>query len=306
MEFQKKYRPPTLDKVIGQPVAVKILTKMLESEDGLPHTIGLYGPSGCGKTTIGRCLRKALNCSRREFIEVNCADTRGIDLVRSIRQTVKYRPLGKGKTMMWLLDECHKLTNDAQTAFLKLLEDTPRHCYFLLATTHKQGLIPTVRSRCTPIELGLVPNEALKSLIKNVLKLEKADDLSKEVLDNLVNVSEGSPRVCLVNLEKIINLSPEEQLDALTKADAKVDAIELCRALISGKKWPVISTIIKNIEAEHESIRHMMNAYAAKVMLSGGPAAKRAALICEVFADPWYNNPESGLIKSAWEVCQTK
>src|SRR5690606_3369465 len=108
----------------------------------IPHAMLFTGPSGCGKTTLARILRVKLRCSDNDFQEINAADFRGIDSIRSMRQQVGAAPLG-GDSRIWLIDEAHSMTADAQNAFLKLLEDTPRHVYFFLATTDPQKLKKT-------------------------------------------------------------------------------------------------------------------------------------------------------------------
>src|SRR5688572_25883760 len=141
MELYKKFRPKTLKGVVGQEGAVSSLQSMID-KGRLPHTILFSGPSGCGKTTIARILKGILECSDLDFFEINCADFKGIDMVRDIRRYVGIPPL-HGKSRVWLIDEAHQLTKDAQNAFLKLLEDTPKHAYFMLATTDPQKLLPT-------------------------------------------------------------------------------------------------------------------------------------------------------------------
>ena len=133
MELYKKHRPSYLEDVFGQPEAVKVLGSMIEKDD-LPHSILFTGPSGVGKTTLARILKEELECHANDFKEINCADFRGIDTIRDIRNNMNRQSL-MGGPLIWLIDEAHKLTNDAQTAFLKMLEDTPKHVYFFLATT---------------------------------------------------------------------------------------------------------------------------------------------------------------------------
>jgi DNA polymerase III gamma/tau subunit len=108
-ELHRRYRPKTFKQVFGQEKAVRQLTGALKGES-LAHQLLFTGPSGCGKTSLARILKEKLNCSERDFKEVNCADFRGIDMVRDIRKAVNLRPLG-GTSRIWLVDECfHKDT----------------------------------------------------------------------------------------------------------------------------------------------------------------------------------------------------
>lgn len=104
MELYKKYRPATLDEMVGNEDVVCALKNML-SKDEAPHTYLFHGPSGCGKTTLARILSKELGCAEADYREVDTADFRGIDTAREIRKQIRYAPL-EGSCKVWLLDEC--------------------------------------------------------------------------------------------------------------------------------------------------------------------------------------------------------
>ena len=136
-ELYKKYRPSSLKGIIGNEATVRTLANMLERKT-LPHTLLLQGPSGCGKTTLARILQAQLSCSEMDFCRA--------ELLRFQRRG---HHTGNCKTdapcsdggmaRIWLLDEVHQMTKDAQNAALKILEDTPNHVFyfFLCTTTHK-------------------------------------------------------------------------------------------------------------------------------------------------------------------------
>jgi DNA polymerase-3 subunit gamma/tau len=138
-ELYLKHRPSLFKQVIGQDDAVNVLQQLLKG-DRFPHALLLSGPSGCGKTTLARICRDKLECTGADFQELNGADTRGIDTIREIRSHLNLRPM-HGKCRIWYIDEAHKLSNDAQNALLKMLEDTPTTAYFMLATTEPNKLI---------------------------------------------------------------------------------------------------------------------------------------------------------------------
>ena len=123
-ELYKKYRPKSFDRVNGQEAAIKSLSTFVE-KGKIPHAILFTGPSGSGKTTLARIITKHLECGFSDFQELNCADLTGIEEVRKIRQRMNYACMG-GKSRVWIIDEAHKLSNAAQNAFLKMLEDTPK------------------------------------------------------------------------------------------------------------------------------------------------------------------------------------
>ena len=153
-ELYKRFRPKSLDAVVGNGGTVAALQKFLK-KGNLPHTILFKGPSGCGKTTLARILAKELGCGVLDLREYNSADFRGIDTIRDISRIMTNAPAA-GNCRVFILDEAHQLSKDAQNAALKILEDTPKHVYFFICTTDPQKLIATIRSRCTEMPVDLL------------------------------------------------------------------------------------------------------------------------------------------------------
>jgi DNA polymerase III gamma/tau subunit len=301
-ELYKIYRPKKLKDVIGQESAVSSLSKMIE-KDTIPHAILLTGPSGCGKTTLARILSKKVDCGKMDLIENNCADFKGIDTIREIRSAMVSSPIS-GKSRVWIIDECHKLTNDAQNAFLKLLEDTPSHVYFILCTTEPNRLIKTIRTRCTEISVKSLSDKEIEKLISSVCKKEKIK-LSEEVIDKIVDVSEGSARKALVVLHQIRDIkSKEGQLNAISSSISENQGITIARLLFNTKtKWKEIADVLKTIENDDaESIRWLILGYAKSVLLNGGNLSARAYQVIRVFQDNWYDCKSAGLISGCYEI----
>ena len=299
MELYKKYRPKTLKRVYGQAEAVKTLSGFI-AHNKIPHAILFTGPSGCGKTTLARIMKGHVNCG--DFWEMNSADFRGIDTIRQVRRQLGFLPMD-GKSKVYLLDEVHKLSNDSQNAILKILEDTPDHAYFFLATTDPQKLLKTVRNRCTEIKLEPASQEDAINLLKYVLKREKKE-IKKEVLLRIIQNSGASMRKSLVLLDQIINLPEGEQENALsTTQDVEQQCIELCRALINRKPWGNVADILKGLKDDPEAIRHMVLGYARAVLLSGRKQAN-AYLVIEAFRDNFFDSKHAGLAAACYEALQ--
>ncbi len=305
-ELYKKYRPKTLSEVIGQEQTTKSLQKMIEQKT-LPHTILLAGHKGSGKTTIGRILRKALKCSKWDFVEQNCANKRGIDSIREIDRDMNLAPMN-GKTKVWLFDEAHQWTGESQDALLKILEDTPSHVYFILCTTDPNKLKATVRSRCTEFPIDSLNSKSLRKILKNVCTEEKRE-ISEEVEDKIIENSDGSARNALVILGKVLNLSNEDdQLEAIRKVSTESAAIEIARTLFNPRaKWTDMSKILKEAKNEEpESVRNLILSYANSVLLGGGKQADRAFEVIQVFRDNWYDCKYSGLSSCCYEIMTGK
>jgi DNA polymerase III gamma/tau subunit len=301
-ELYKKYRPRKLSNVVGQPQAVAALEKFLEA-DSLPHTLLFHGPPGTGKTTLARILRKSLGCHDLDYREVNAAKERGIDGVRHIDRSMRSAPLS-GKCKVYTLDEAHRLTPDAQTALLKMLEDTPKHVYFFLCTTHPQSLLPTIRSRCTDVPLQSVSEPELTRLLVAVLGKEKVT-FTPELLHAVCEAAEYSPRKALVIANQVMALDDADRLEAVAKADRTRQARELLSALLyKKKKWLEVAQILAGLDdaEEMESLRRLVLTAAANVLLKADSLSPRAHLIVEAFKYPFFDSGKAGLVAACYDI----
>jgi len=301
-ELYRKYRPTKFKEIVGQDNSVKILQTKLENGN-LPHAILLTGPSGCGKTTLARILRKKLKCGKHDFTELDCADFRGIEMVRSIRSHLYQAPIS-GKCRIWLIDEAHKMTGDAQDAFLKMLEDTPDHVYFMLATTDPQKLKKTIKTRCTEIVVRSLNSKSMSNLLSHICELEKVK-IPEEVIEKIIESSDGSARKALVLLNQVIELdSKEDMIESIKATTAEIQAIIIARALLNpSTKWPDMAKILKETSDEDpEQIRWMVLGYARNVLLSGGKLSGRAYLMIDTFRDHFYDCKMAGVVAACYEL----
>lgn len=299
-ELYKKHRPTDLDQIVGQPIAVRTLQTAIE-QDSVPHFILLTGPSGCGKTTLARIIRRKLRCSRHDFIE---GAPRKIEDVRAIKRMIHLAPM-KGKCRVWLIDECHKLTSDAQDEFLKMLEDTPSHVYFLFTTTEPQKLKKTIKTRGPEIVVKSLVDDDLAGLLNSICKEEEIK-LKDKVLIKIIENCEGSARKALVFLDTIKNLSDtDEQLAAIVSPTAEFQAFEIVRALLYNSRttWKEMAVILKATEGEEpEQIRWLVLACCKTELLKGGKFASRAYVIIDAFRDNFYDSKFAGLVASCYEI----
>lgn len=302
MSLYLDYRPQTWDEIVGNEETVSSLQNMLK-KGNVPHTYLFVGGSGCGKTTIARILANDLGCNGNDYREINAADFRGIDSVREIIQSAKYKPL-EGKTKVYMIDECHKLTTDAQNAMLKILEDTPDHVYFILATTDPQKLLATVKSRAVQYVMNPLSDMEMMRLLKITIKKEK-ESVDKEVLEQIIQDSMGHPRAAMNILEKVLNTEPEERLEAAkAMAEQTNESIELCRCLLSNSGWKKCAAILQGLKGqEAESIRRVVLGYAQSVLLKGDN--DKAAMIIEQFMEPLYDVGFPGLVFNCYAVCKS-
>lgn len=301
-ELARKYRPRDFDEVVGQDVVIKSLERFFES-NSLPHCLLLSGESGCGKTTIARIVANKLGCRDSDFVELNCAgESRGIDTVRLIAEEMVMMPIG-GKVRVYLLDECHKLTQDAQSAFLKHLEDTPKHVYFILATTDPSKLVSTIITRATHFQLKPLKSKEMRSLLARISNKE-GFELVDEVSDKIIEVSKGSPRRALVLLNQILNVPDvEDQLDIIQRGEDSSEVINLARLLFKDSvAWKEVASVLKKLDADPEVIRRVVLGYANSVLLSGGPKAEKAAEVIFNFRQSVFGVGMPGITLACWDT----
>ena len=139
MSLYQKYRPSNLQQVRGNEKIKETLQGFFDTQDKMPRVYLFHGQTGCGKTTFARIIKNHLEISGNDYIEINSSDHTGVDSVRTIIKNSHYLPVNS-KYRMYVLDEVHRYSTAAQDALLKILEDTPKHVLFVLATTDPQKL----------------------------------------------------------------------------------------------------------------------------------------------------------------------
>jgi len=299
MTLYRTYRPSSFDEVIGNEETIEALQSCL-SKDDRPHSYLIHGPAGCGKTTIGRIIASELGCKGTDYVELDSADFRGIETVRSIRRHIPYLPL-ESDCRVWLLDECHQFSNDAQNALLKALEEPPSHVYFILCTTLPQKLLPTIRSRCSDHAVTTLTDTQMKYLLRHVVKAE-GGSMAKAVYDQIVQDSIGHPRRALTILQQVLGL-PKDRQEAVARriAAEQSQVLDLCRALIQQAAWKKVRTILAGLQEEDpEAIRRQVLGYCKAILLK--EKNDTAAAVMEAFMDPFYNNPGPSLVYACYSV----
>jgi DNA polymerase III gamma/tau subunit len=300
MSLYQKYRPKDLSQVKGNRSTVTTLRRMLKDKETMPHVFLFHGKTGTGKTTLARILTSELGCTGSNINEIDSAQFRGIDTVRDIRKNSQFATLGGG-SKVYIIDEVHKMTGDAQNAFLKILEDTPKHLFFILCTTELNSLLPTIRGRCSQFQTESLDDLQMEELLLLVAEQE-GDNLDREVLDQIIIDSQGLPRNALVTLEQVLNTPIKRRLHvARQSAIEQSESIALCRALMKGESWKTISEILKGLKQQDaESVRRVVLGYASAVLLNKSDSV--AGIILECFEEPLYNIGFPGLVLACFRV----
>ncbi|MDR2122314.1 MAG: DNA polymerase III subunit gamma/tau [Flavobacteriaceae bacterium] len=176
----RKYRPLEFDTVVGQGHITDTLEHAIENNQ-LAQALLFCGPRGVGKTTCARILARKINEKYGEtddndfafnIFELDAASNNSVDDIRNLIDQVRYAPQ-IGKYKVYIIDEVHMLSNAAFNAFLKTLEEPPAHAIFILATTEKQKIIPTILSRCQIYDFKRIEVNDIKNHLKKVADTEE-------------------------------------------------------------------------------------------------------------------------------------
>lgn len=278
-----KYRPQTLDDVIGQDAAVTNL-KQLFAKNRAPHTFLFTGPSGCGKTTLARIVGNMLDCA---VVEVDAARYSGIDQMRALLDGAKYAGLQGGGRKLYIIDEAHSLSKATWQTLLLSTEQPPEHLYFALCTTEPDKVPKTIRTRAHAYDLKPVKWDLLSEYLGYVANEEGLDIADEEFLNIAARHAEGSPRQALVYLSMLDGIvDKKEALRLVEDADAQSEGpIMLARLLVSGKgaTWPAVRKIMEGLaDVAPETIRLTVLSYATAALSKEdkeGSAARMLAII---------------------------
>lgn len=208
------YRPQAWSDVIEQDAIKQILNEELQSGT-LKHVLLFTGPAGCGKTTSGRIFANTIEPTKGNIIEINCADHTGVDDVRQLVLDVsRTKPLA-GTYKVFILDEVHMLTTQSQNALLKIFEEPPAHCIYIMCTTDPQKILSTILSRSFRYDFSLISQQGIISRLQYILEQEKAlgedgcgvQSWEPSALELIAQSAGGHMRNAVATLEKVVSYS---------------------------------------------------------------------------------------------------
>lgn len=206
-----KYRPITFENVIGQNSITKTLENAIK-QNQLPQALLFCGPRGVGKTTCARILAKKINTNETEnksddfsynIFELDAASNNGVDDIRNLIDQVRIPPQ-TGKYKVYIIDEVHMLSGQAFNAFLKTLEEPPSYAIFILATTEKHKVIPTILSRCQIYDFKKISTNDIQEYLEKIAKSEKIK-YEDEAIFLIAKKSDGALRDALSIFDRLVN-----------------------------------------------------------------------------------------------------
>ncbi len=209
----RKYRPQTFKDVVGQQAITNTLLNAIENNH-LAQALLFTGPRGVGKTTCARILAKMINSDGNtsededfafNIFELDAASNNSVDDIRNLTDQVRIPPQ-VGKYKVYIIDEVHMLSQAAFNAFLKTLEEPPKHCIFILATTEKHKIIPTILSRCQIFDFKRITVSDAKEYLKYIAK-EQGITAEDDALHIIAQKADGAMRDALSIFDRVVSFS---------------------------------------------------------------------------------------------------
>ena len=287
-DLHTKYRPSTLDDVLGHGDVIQALRASIARKDC--HAFIFAGEAGIGKTTIARCIATTIDA---EQYEVDAASNSGVDNVRALIQNqAVYRPMGKSARVI-IIDEAHGLSRQAWQALQKTIEEPPPYIYWALCTTALSKIPKTIQTRCQVYKLGPVPTEDVEDLLVWVIAEEgmfsgpEKLSLADGIVELVAHKAQGSPRKALTLLGA---LAACEDIKAAKRLAEDIEdpnePIQFCRLLFKGKAGPCVQELqaLEKAKVSAEAIRLTVLGYAKTTAYStaGEAGSKRFRLACAI------------------------
>jgi len=222
----RKYRPQNFNTVVGQSHITTTLKNAIRQQQ-LAHAFLFCGPRGVGKTTCARILAKTINCTQPtaegeacntcnscvsfdagtslNIHELDAASNNSVDDIRELVEQIRFSPQA-GKYKVYIIDEVHMLSTSAFNAFLKTLEEPPAHAIFILATTEKHKILPTILSRCQIFDFKRITQQ---DTVDHLMEIAEKEHISAEkaALQLIAQKSEGCMRDSLSILDKLVSFT---------------------------------------------------------------------------------------------------
>lgn len=267
-----KYRPQSFDEVVGQVSITTTLEKAIK-DNRLAKALLFTGPRGVGKTTCARILAKMINTEGKNdpnqdysfnIFELDAASNNSVDDIRNLTDQVRIPPQ-VGNYKVYIIDEVHMLSTNAFNAFLKTLEEPPSHCIFILATTEKHKIIPTILSRCQIFDFKRISTNDVKNYLK-IIANEQGIYADEEALNIIAQKSDGAMRDALSTFDRVVSFCGKKLTVKAVSENLNVldfDVFFKCTELILNNDIPSLLLTFNEITQKGYEGQHFIGGLAS-------------------------------------------
>ena len=255
-----KYRPATLDSVVGQNVTVKILKKALEKQQ-YKNAYLVSGSSGTGKTTIARAFANAINNGVGEPIELDCASNAGIDQIRAIVESAKQRSL-TGMYKIYILDEAHAISTAGYQVFLKCLEECPEYTIFIFCTTEPNKIPATIQNRMQRFNIAKINSQEIRDRLIWVCQQEGFTNYT-DTCELISKLCDGCMREALTKLDQCADLSNDLSLEntKIVLGESPFERMLKLTNFLIGKNEQYTLAAIEMLASEGKDLKQFIDEY---------------------------------------------
>ena len=207
--WTERYRPEKFEEVVGQSEIVKRTRSLVQSLN-IPHLL-FAGPAGTGKSTLALIIVKELfgDTWKQNYLELNASDERGIDVVRQkVKDFARTKALGNVSFKVIFLDEADALTQEAQQALRRTMENYTNTCRFIMSCNYSSKIIDPIQSRCVVFRFKLLEKKDISTIIRRIAEKEKLK-MTEDSFDALYDASEGDCRRTINLLQATASISPD-------------------------------------------------------------------------------------------------
>ena len=266
-----KYRPKCWEDVTEQSVVKDILENQVKTKT-VQSAYLFTGPSGTGKTTSARIFANMINDGKGNPIEVDAASNSGVDNIRQIIEDAKRKPLD-AEYKIFIVDECHSLSDSSWQALLKTLEEPPKFTIFIFCTTNPEKIPATILSRVQRYNFQKISNEGIFNRLNMILETEsKESDIpiswSKDALEFIAKVSSGGMRDAITLLDKCLSLSHDLTLENVLKTIGAEDYSTFITFLsaLEEKEKEISIKVIEDVYNSGKDVKQFMKDFAKFVL----------------------------------------
>lgn len=272
-----KYRPTSFNDMTEQSAIKDILENQIKTKT-FQHGYLFTGPSGTGKTTSARIFASMINDGKGNPIEVDAASNSGVDNIRQIIEDAKRKPLD-AEYKIFIVDECHSLSDSSWQALLKTLEEPPKFTIFIFCTTNPEKIPPTILSRVQRYNFQKISNEGIVDRLNMILEKEsdEIDNLScklnweQDALEFISKVSSGGMRDAITLLDKCLSLSHDVTLENVLKTIGSEDYSTFITFLsaLEKKEKDISIKVVEDVYTAGKDVKQFMKDFSKFVLEVG-------------------------------------